>query len=442
MHSNKRRSQALVALLLLLGTAGWALGAGEPNILLLVADDVGAEASSLYPKLAGSSGAVPMPNLEKLAAGGLVFDNVWVNPMCSPTRSTIITGLYGHHTGVLVAGDVLATSTKTIWDYIQKESPAKYDMAVFGKYHLGGNGGNVQHVIDMRVPNFRGFLGAQVNDYYNWTAYDSTGKSSTVTTYTTTALTDWAIEFIKQHEATRPQDPWFVYVPYNAAHTPNQVPPQNLHSIDVGGLKPGATANNSIPVYKAMMQALDTEMGRLLKSVDLKKTLVIYVGDNGTPAFVKDAGSGVRGSKTSTWEGGAKVPMVVAGAGVTRTGREAALVNGVDLYATIAAAAGIPIKKANDGYSVLPLLSDPKSSTGRNYAFTEFCAGAVSRYAIRDQEYKLIFDNAVGWGLYDLLKDPVEANNLYNNAAYSAPQTKLQTELNKLKAAATSGCFQ
>jgi len=442
MHSNKRRSQALVALLLLLGTAGWALGAGEPNILLLVADDVGAEASSLYPKLAGSSGAVPMPNLEKLAAGGLVFDNVWVNPMCSPTRSTIITGLYGHHTGVLVAGDVLATSTKTIWDYIQKESPAKYDMAVFGKYHLGGNGGNVQHVIDMRVPNFRGFLGAQVNDYYNWTAYDSTGKSSTVTTYTTTALTDWAIEFIKQHEATRPQDPWFVYVPYNAAHTPNQVPPPNLHSIDVGGLKPGATANNSIPVYKAMMQALDTEMGRLLKSIDLKKTLVIYVGDNGTPAFVKDAGSGVRGSKTSTWEGGAKVPMVVAGAEVTRTGREAALVNGVDLYATIAAAAGIPIKKANDGYSVLPLLSDPKSSTGRNYAFTEFCAGAVSRYAIRDQEYKLIFDNAVGWGLYDLLKDPVEANNLYNNAAYSAPQTKLQTELNKLKAAATSGCFQ
>jgi len=169
---------------------------------------------------------------------------------------------------------------------------------------------------------------------------------------------------------------------------------------------------------------------------------VIYVGDNGTPAFVKDAGSGVRGSKTSTWEGGAKVPMVVAGAEVTRTGREAALVNGVDLYATIAAAAGIPIKKANDGYSVLPLLSDPKSSTGRNYAFTEFCAGGVSRYAIRDQEYKLIFDNAVGWGLYDLLKDPVEANNLYNNAAYSAPQTKLQTELNKLKAAATSGCFQ
>jgi arylsulfatase A-like enzyme len=294
----------------------------------------------------------------------------------------------------------------------------------------------------MRVPNFHGFLGAQVNDYYNWVAYDSTGASSTITTYTTTALTDWAIEFIKKHEATRPQDPWFVYVPYNAAHTPNQVPPANLHSIDVGGLQPGARGGSSIPVYKAMMQALDTEMGRLLKNVDLKNTLVIYVGDNGTPANVKDSGSGVRGSKTSTWEGGAKVPMVMAGAGVTRKGREAALVNGVDLYATIAAAAGIPIKKANDGYSILPLLSDAKASTGRNYAFTEFCTPGVSRFAIRDQEYKLIFDNAVGWGLYDLLEDPVEANNRYNNPSFAAPQAKLQGELNKLKASATKGCLQ
>jgi arylsulfatase A-like enzyme len=383
-----------------------------------------------------------MPNLEKLAAGGLVFENAWVNPMCSPTRSTILTGLYGHHTGVLVAGDTLATSTTTIWDYIRKESPAKYDMAVFGKWHLGGNGGNVQHVIDMRVPNFRGFLGAQISDYYNWTAYDSTGASSQVQTYATTALTDWAIEFIKKHEATRPQDPWFVYVPYNAAHTPNQVPPVNLHSIDVGGLQPGARGGSSVPVYKAMMQALDTELGRLLKSVDLTKTLVIYVGDNGTPGNVKDAGSGVRGSKQSTWEGGAKVPMVMAGAGVARTGREAALVNGVDLYATIAAAAGIPIKKANDGYSILPLLSDAKASTGRDYAFTEFCSGNVARFAIRNQQYKLIFDNGVGWGLYDLIKDPVEATNLYNNPAFSVPQERLQSELNKLKASATSGCFQ
>ena len=82
-----------------------------------------------------------MPNLERIAANGLVFDNVWVNPMCSPTRATILTGLYGFRTGVLVAGDVLDPNTTTVWDYLRNESPAKYDMAVFGKHHLGGNGG-------------------------------------------------------------------------------------------------------------------------------------------------------------------------------------------------------------------------------------------------------------------------------------------------------------
>ena len=437
-----RLSPVLFSVLLLAWVSSLTLAATPPNILLIVADDVGAEASSLYPALVGKSGAASMPNIEKLAAGGLVFENTWVNPMCSPTRSTILTGLYGHHTGVLVAGDVLAPSTTTIWDYIRKESPAKYDMAVFGKWHLGGPGNDIQHVINMRVPNFRGFLGAQVSDYYNWIAYDSNGSSTTVTTYTTTALTDWAIDFIKKHDAARPQDPWFVYVPYNAAHTPNQVPPANLHSIDLGQLKPGARGGASVPVYKAMMQALDTEIGRLLQNVDLKNTLVIYIGDNGTPAMVKDEGAGVRGSKTSTWEGGAKVPMMVAGAGVTRKGREAALVNGVDLYATIAAVAGIPITRANDGYSIAPLFTDARASTGRDYAFTEFCTGGVARFAIRDKKYKLIFDNAVGWGLFDLLEDPRETNNLYDKPAFAAVQTRLKAELDKMKASATRGCFQ
>jgi arylsulfatase B len=413
----------------------------QPNILFLVADDVGAEASSFY-KLGGKSGTAKTPNLQRLAAAGLVFDNVWVNPMCSPTRATLLTGLYGHHTGVLVAGDVLAPSTTTIFDYIRKESPAKYDMAVFGKWHLGGNGGNIQHVRDMRVPNFRGFLGAQIMDYFKWTAWDgNTGTSAPVTTYSTTALTDWAIAFIKQHEATRQDDPWFVYVPYNAAHAPFQAPPQNLHSVNLGNLKPG-DRSPTVPVYQAMIQAMDTEIGRLLAIVDLKNTLVIYIGDNGTPANVKDGVTGVRGSKTSTYEGGARVPMVVAGAGVSRTGREAALIDGVDLYGTIAATAGIPVTRANDGYSIRALFTQAGASTGRTYSFTEFCTGAVARLAIRDGEYKLHFDIASGWSLFDLLKDLAEKNNVYGKPAYTEPQARLHAELNGLKASASKGCFQ
>jgi arylsulfatase A-like enzyme len=422
--------------------ASRAASAAPPNILLILSDDIGAESSSTYAYLAGKSGAAPMPHLEKLAAAGLVFENAWVNPMCSPTRATLLTGRYGHHTGVLVAGDVLNTSTTTIWDYIRKESPAKYDMAVFGKWHLGGNQGAIKHVQDMRVPNFKGFLGAQVTNYYDWVAWDSSGASTRVTTYTTTALTDWAIEFITKHEVARPQDPWFVYLPYNAAHAPFQVPPVGLHAIDVGGLQPGARGRGSVPVYKAIIQSLDTEIGRLLKHVDLKNTLVIYIGDNGTPADVKDQAAGVRGSKTSVWEGGAKVPLVIAGAGVTRTGREPALVNGVDVYATVAAVAGIPVTRANDGYSIVPLFTQAGASTGRTFGFTEFCTGAASRYAIRDREYKLVFDNTSGWGLFDLRKDQLEANNLYDTPAVAGEQSKLAGELAKLKASATKGCFK
>jgi arylsulfatase A-like enzyme len=430
----------LCALLLLLALGSRAGLAAQPNILLIVSDDFGADSSALYP-FAGDSGAVPMPNLAKLAAGGLVFENAWVNPMCSPTRATIISGFYGYRTGVLVAGDVLAPETKTIWDYIGKESPAKYHMAVFGKWHLGGNGGDIKHVQSLRVPNFHGFLGAQISDFFKWTAWDgNTGKSSEVTKYSTTALTDWAIEFLRKHAATRPRDPWFLYVPYNAPHAPFQVPPKKLHSQDLDGQKPGTRAA-TVPVYKAMLQAMDSEIGRLLKRVDLRNTVVIFIGDNGTPANVKDAGSKVRGAKISVWEGGVRVPLVIAGAGITRAGREPALVNGTDLYATIAAIAGIPVQHVNDSHSIVPLFTDARASTGRDYAFTEFCTAQSARFAIRDRRHKLIYDNASGWGLYDLQEDPAEAGNLYDKPASAAVQKKLAAELARLKAAASKGCF-
>jgi len=434
-------ARQLCAVLLLALGANSTFAASQPNILFILADDVGAEASSLYP-LAGVHGAAPMPNIEKLAARGLVFENTWVTPMCSPTRATVLTGLYGNHNGVLFAGDVLPPETTMLWDYIGKESPAKYDMAVFGKWHLGGNGGNIKHVQDLRTPNFRGFLGVQVPDYFNWTAWDgNTGTSEQITTYSTTALTDWAIEFIDKHKAASPQDPWFVYLPYNAAHAPFQVPPANLHSVDVGDLAPG-TKSVSVPVYQAMIQALDTEIGRLLKHVDLSNTLVIYLGDNGTPSDVKDEGSRVRGSKVSAWEGGAKVPLTVAGAGVTRTGRDASLVNGTDIFATIASAAGIPVKHVNDSYNIAPLFTNAGASSGREFALTEICAKTLARFAVRDLTYKLIFDSKEGWGLYNLKDDQGEQRNLFDSdlAAVKTEKTRLEAALDGFRT--TRGCFR
>jgi arylsulfatase A-like enzyme len=412
----------------------------RPNILLIIGDDVGIDASSLTPGYAGTTGAVATPNLERLAASGLVFDTTWANPMCSPTRSTIVSGLYGHRTGATYIGDVLPTSTTSIFRYVATSSPARYDMAAFGKWHLGGNVGSIQHVRDTGVPVFRGFLGAAVNSYYYWTSLALDGSSQTSTTYSTTALTDYAIDFLRTHRNTRSSDPWFLYLAYNAAHAPNEVPPRALHSMPLGPLTPG-TVSYTVPVFKAMIQAMDTELGRLLAEVDLANTVVIFIGDNGTPSMVQDTGIGVRGAKISIYEGGVHVPLVISGAGVTRRGHERALVSSADLYATIAALAGIPVQQINNSHSLVPLLSDATATTGRTHVFTELCGGGFAEYAIRDTRYKLLYDNG-SWGLYDLVGDPLEARNLYNDPAAAAARTSLEAQIATLKAGATAGCFR
>jgi len=430
-------------------------GPERPNILFIIADDLGAESVSLYPDLVGDSGAVPIPNLEALAEDGLVFDNAWASPVCSPTRGTILSGLYGHKTGVTTVGNVLPTSTVTLFDRLSADSPT-YEHALFGKYHVGGGNsssvdplpggaypqapGILQHVRDLGITTFRGILAGGINDYFNWTTWDINAPEATTTTFATTALTDYAIDFIHEHEEEKPDEPWFVYQSYNAPHAiigggaPFQVPPSELHSVDIPGNPAPGTVATSIPVYKALVQSLDTEIGRLLAEVDLEKTTVIFVGDNGTPGGVKDTGTGVRASKGGVYEGGVRVPLVIAGAGVTRQGREDDLFVVSDIYASVLDLAGVPTSHVNDSYSVKPLLSDEAATNGRTHSFTEVSSGTSNRsYAVRDKRFKLVTISQQR-GLYDLVADPLEATNLYTNPAYAAVRATLEAEIAELRA--------
>jgi arylsulfatase A-like enzyme len=445
------------------GTGGGPGNGGKrPNILFIIADDWGAEATSLYPELNGDSGAVPVPNIERLAANGLVFDNAWASPVCSPTRGTIVSGLYGHRTGVTTVGNVLPTDTVTVFDRITADSPAEYGQAFFGKYHVGGGSidprpggaypaapGVLQHARDLGITTFRGILGGGVVDYFNWSAFDIDGPAVPTTTYATTALADYAIDYIEEQKAERPDQPWFLYQAFNAPHaanggnSPYQVPPAELHSVDlapVGNPAPGSYATN-VPIYKANIQSLDTEIGRLLKAVDLETTTVIFVGDNGTPAPVKDSGSGIRGSKGSVYEGGVRVPLVVAGAGVTRRGREDDLFVTTDVYATVLGLAGVPVSQVNNSYSLTPLLSDEAATNGRTHSFTEVSNGTNQRrYAIKDRRYKLVY-NLGTKELYDLVADPLETTNLIASGAHAAALATLEAEIAVLRAQAPAGYF-
>lgn len=436
-------------------------GAKRPNILLILADDYGAEASSLYP-LAGDAGAVPTPSIEALARDGLVFDNAWASPVCSPTRGTIVSGLYGYRTGVTNVGNILPTSTVTLFDRLTADSP-DYEQGFFGKYHLGGGsidprpGGAfadapriLQHARDLGITQFRGILGGGLTDYFNWTTFDINGPALANTKYATTALTDYAIDFIHQHEATKPDQPWFLYQAYNGPHAANggnnpyQVPPRELHQVDlssVGNPAPGTYATN-VPVYQANIQALDTEIGRLLEAVDLNDTVVIFAGDNGVPPPVKDTNGGLRAAKGSAYEGGVRVPLVVAGAGVTRRGREDELFVTTDLYATVLSLAGVPVSHVNNSYSIAPLLGDAAGISGRTHSFSEVSSGTNNRtYAVKDRRFKLLVTAARQWELYDLVADPLETKNLYANPAYAAARASLEAELARLKLDAPAGYF-
>jgi len=362
---------------------------------------------------------------------------------------------------VTSVGAVLPTDTVTLFDRITAESPS-YGQSFFGKYHLGG--GNLdpkangafadapkilQHVRDLGIPNFQGILGGGLVDYFSWNVYNTNGPAEPTTTYATTKLTDLAIDYIHNQERTRPNDPWFIYQAYNAPHAANgannpfEVPPPELHHVDlssVGNPAPGTYSTN-IPVYKANIQALDTEIGRLLKEVDLEKTVVIFIGDNGTPGPVKDAGSKIRGSKGSAYEGGVRVPLVIKGAGVTHQGRTDDLVVSSDLYATILSLTGIDVSHVNNSYSLKPVLSDKTGSSGRTYSFSESSSGTSNRvYGLKDKRFKLV-SNLKKRELYDLVADPLEKTDLYAKPAYTAVRATLEAEIDKLNADAKPGYF-
>jgi arylsulfatase A-like enzyme len=431
-------------------------GPERPNVLFIIVDDLGADSTSIYPEITGDSGAVPVPNIEGLAENGLVFDNAWASPVCSPTRGTILSGAYGHRTGVTTVGNVLPTTTVSLFDRLTSDSPT-YDHAFFGKYHVGGGSidprpgqafpaapGILQHVRDLGITRFQGILGGGIADYFNWTTFDINAPSVANTTYATTALTDLAIDYIHEQETTRPGEPWFLYQAYNGPHaanggnSPYQVPPAHLHSVDlssVGNPAPGTSATN-IPVYKANIQAVDTEVGRLLAEVDFENTVVIFLGDNGTPPPVKDTGSGLRGAKGSVYEGGVRAPLIVAGAGVTRRGREDDLFVTTDLYASILELAGVPVSQVNNSYSFKPLLSSATATNGRTHSFSEVSNGtAQRRYAVKDKRYKLV-SNLQDKELYDLGTDPLETTNLYSSPAHAAALASLQDEIEVLRSQA------
>lgn len=378
----------------------------QPNILFIIADDMGLDAFAPY--LVGAESPTT-PTLDNLAADGLIFDNLWVNPTCSPTRATLLTGKYAFRTGVVVPGDLLNIAEQSIQSYLNSNAPVAYSQAVIGKWHLGGNGNNADHPYQMGIDHFAGIVGGGVGEYDNWQRTIN-GVSQTSTQYVTSELVDLSLDWVGQQA-----DPWFLWLAFNAPHTPFHLPPNNLHSQNLSGDQADIDANPR-DYYFAMIEAMDTEIARLLNGLTADErddTIIIFIGDNGSPGQVAQAPFGRMRAKGSSYQGGIQTPMFVHGPGIRSGESEAGLVNGTDFFATIAELAGIDVAAIHDSMSFAALLVDA-ASPSREFAYSEAIpqSGAATSWTIRDAQHKLIqFDNG-SQEVYDLLADPYEETEL------------------------------
>jgi arylsulfatase A-like enzyme len=410
-----------------------AVGASKPNILLIIADDLGADSSNQY---SYSTDKPRTPNLDALAASGIVFDNVWGTPACTTSRAAMITGQHGVHSGVSFVPAVMSTTTDTLQRHLLSNSATStYKTAVIGKWHLGGGNPANSHPTDSGVGYFAGNLGADLPSYTSWPLVQN-GVSSTSTVYHTTKVTDLTRDWVAQQT-----QPWFAWLAYAAPHLPFHLPPTSLQTR--AGLT-GTTADIAAhprEYYLAAIEAMDTEIGRLLSSMDATtraNTIVIFVGDNGTPTQTVDTKVFSKAhSKNTLYEGGVRVPMIISGKGVTRSNvREAALLNLVDLYATINSLAGSSATSVYDSKSFAALLQS--GGTGpRTYNYSEFESPDVTGWVVRNTQYKLIQNLSGVQELFDLSKDLNEQTNLLvGNTDYTSMVTLLKTQGDSIRSSA------
>lgn len=377
-----------------------------PNILLIIADDLGLDATPGY----GDGIKAHMPVLQSLQSEGLTFDNAWAYPVCSPTRSSILTGRHGFHTGVLGAEPPEnAIPAEEVSLHALLAAQTNYNAALIGKWHLSGtSNGNADSPALLGIDHYAGLLSGSHQDY-NAVRLTQNGVTSTVDQYATALFTDLALDWLKGQTP-----PWFLWLAYTAPHAPFHLPPDSLHHSQGLSGDSAAIDANPLPYYLAMLEAMDTEMGRVLDAVDRQNTVVIFIGDNGPPTAVAQLPYRPRRVKGTVFQGGLQVPLVVSGVGVDRMGqREAALVSSVDLFATMAELAGADMQDSQDGQSFAGLLVDA-SAPARTHVYSEI-GGDIPAFAIRDSAYKLIDFGGGDRQLFHLASDPYERSDLLSD---------------------------
>jgi arylsulfatase A-like enzyme len=366
----------------------------KPNVLLIVADDLG------YTDVGVQGGKdVPTPHIDALAASGVRCTNGYVSGVyCSPTRAALLTGRYqqrfGHefnpHKGdPSILG--LPLSETTLADRLRA---AGYKTGLIGKWHLGSL--EKFHPFNRGFDEFFGFLGGAHNflDPAKTPAVQgaiygplTSGRESVkFDGYLTDVFAREAAAFLERHKA----EPFFLFVSFNAVHTPLQAPDNYLKRVE-------HISDPRRRTYCAMLSAMDDAIGQVLAKLrDLKideKTLIFFISDNGGPtnkyAINGSRNHPLRGSKGDTWEGGVRVPFLVSWKGRLPAGKQYDRpVIQLDLAATALAAAGVEVRSEwkLDGVDLLPYLDGRNTGTPHPALFWRF----GDTWAVRMGDWKIV----------------------------------------------------
>jgi arylsulfatase A-like enzyme len=404
----------------------------RPNILLMFVDNVGYGDLGCY----GNRDAIT-PRIDRLAAEGVRCTDFYVaSPSCSPSRGAILTGRHPERNGLkyqmssdpAVGSEGLPMTEKLLPEFLK---PLGYACGAFGKWNIGFDPG--QRPTERGFDEFLGHKSGNIG-YFNhlYHGQNDMRRGTEVVDlrgqYSTDLFADAACDFIRRHAS----QPWFVYLPFNAAHF------TGAHNVEPGekvewhappaalaryGSKPDEPDQRKR--FLAVLTALDDAVGRVLDTVENQKlrerTLVMFISDNG--AFMLpgrglevQSNAPLRSGGVTTWEGGVRVPAIFSWPGHLPTGAiNRATLSSLDIVPLAVALAGgkLPADRVFDGRDPFPALQGKASSPNRALHWMWNQGRNEQWRGMREGDYKLVRSaDAAPWQLYDLSSDIGEKNDL------------------------------
>lgn len=417
----------------------------RPDIIVILADDVGVDRVGVYKEHPRPG---KTPHIDSLANKGILFRNAWAAPVCSPSRAMLLTGRYPHKTGVgaVVGSGRNEPGLKDTEVLIPEALGSDYDRIALGKWHVSKteqpNFSN-KHGFDYSAVNIDNIKYHDLLDklkinvlgnYFSWEKVIN-GEPQVSTNYNTQDIGDEAVNWIQTKSKESNRKPLFMYVAFNAGHAPYHEPPTEMHSQKNITQFNEQSKEGHVIRQKAMIEAMDKKIGEIIKAAP--EAIIIFAGDNGTPPDVTTSPFLPGHAKTTIYEGGINVPLIIAGPNIQK-GESQALVSFIDILPTVTELTEKSTPKEVDGISLVPYLKDPSMQSIRKEIYTErFTSDSTIRYpkfelAVRNDRYKLIrFHYEKYDEFYDLSSDPFEVHNLVGDSKGNSNKTKKMTVLQK-----------